>query len=61
MNEVYLERLGRIICDTYTIKDQDHYRVGKLINATYKLLEEEMMRDLREAANQSQGNANDTK
>jgi hypothetical protein len=60
MNEIYLERLGRIVCNTYGIKEQDHYRVGKLINSTYKLLEEEMMRDLREAANKSQGNANDS-
>ena len=54
MNEKYIEKLGRLICNTYGIKDQDPYRVGKLINTTYRLLEEEEMYELREEVNKSQ-------
>jgi len=54
MNDRYLEKLGRLICNTYGIKDQDPARVGKLINTTYRLLEEEEMYELREEVNKSQ-------
>ena len=54
MNDKYLEKLGRLICNTYGIKDQNHERVGKLIQTSYKLLNEEYMRDCREQANKAQ-------
>ena len=54
MNDKYIEKLGRLICNTYGIKDQDPYRVGKLINTTFRLLEDEMIRDMREEANRAQ-------
>lgn len=54
MNEKYQEKLGRLIANTYGIKGHDHQRIGKLIESSYLLLEQEEMRDLREQANQAQ-------
>jgi phosphate uptake regulator len=54
MNEKYQEKLGRLIANTYGIKGHDHQRIGKLIETSYQLLEQEEMRDLREKANQAQ-------
>ena len=54
MNQKYIEKLGRIICNTYGIAKHDPAKVGKLIHTTFRLLEEEMMRDLREEANKAQ-------
>lgn len=54
MDKKYIEKLGRIIMNTYGIQDQDAARVGKLINTTYQLLEEEYIRDCREEANKAQ-------
>ena len=54
MNDRYLEKLGRLICNTYGIKDHEPARVGKLINTTYRLLEDEYIRDCREEANKAQ-------
>lgn len=54
MNEKYQEKLGRLIANTYGIKGHDHQRIGKLIETSYQLLEQEEMRDLREQANQAQ-------
>ena len=54
MNEKYIEKLGRIICNTYGIAKHDPAKVGKLINTTYRLLEDEYIRDCREEANQAQ-------
>lgn len=54
MNEKYQEKLGRLIANTYKIKGHDHQRIGKLIETSYLLLEQEEMRDLREQANQAQ-------
>lgn len=54
MNEKYQEKLGRLIANTYGIKGHDHQRIGKLIETSYLLLEQEEMRDLREQANQAQ-------
>ena len=54
MNDKYIEKLGRLICNTYGIKDHEPARVGKLINTTYRLLEDEYMYEMREIANQAQ-------
>ena len=54
MNDKYLEKLGRIICNTYNIAQHDPAKVGKLINTTYRLLEDEYIRDCREEANKAQ-------
>lgn len=54
MNDKYIEKLGRIIINTYDIKNQDAARVGKLIKTTYQLLEEEYIRDCREEINKAQ-------
>ena len=54
MNDKYTEKLGRLIINTYGIKDQEPIRVGKLVKTSYLLLEEEEMRDAREQVNQAQ-------
>ena len=54
MNQKYIEKLGRIICNTYNIAQHDPAKVGKLINTTYQLLNEEYLRDCREEANKAQ-------
>jgi len=54
MNDRYLEHLGRLIINTYGIKEQHPLMVGKLIQTSYRLLEEEEIRDLREEVNKSQ-------
>ena len=54
MNDEYLERLGRIIKNTYDIKNHEPYYIGKLIRTTYLLLAEEEMRDNRERINKMQ-------
>ncbi len=54
MNDKYTEQLGRLIINTYGIKDQDPLRVGKLVKTSYLLLAEEDMRDAREEVNQAQ-------
>ena len=54
MKDKYLEQLGRLIINTYGIKEQNPMMVGKLIHTSYKLLENEEMRDSREEANKSQ-------
>ena len=54
MNDKYIEKLGRIICNTYGIAKHDPAKVGKLINTTYRLLEDEYIRDCREEANKAQ-------
>ena len=56
MNDKYIEKLGRLIINTYGIKDQDPLRVGKLVKTSYLLLAEEEMRDAREQVNQAQWN-----
>ena len=54
MNDKYIEKLGRIICNTYGIAQHDPSKVGKLINTTYRLLEDEYIRDCREEVNKAQ-------
>ena len=54
MNNKYTEKLGRLIINTYGIKDQDPLRVGKLVKTSYLLLAEEEMRDAREEVNKAQ-------
>ena len=54
MNDKYIEKLGRIICNTYGISKYDPAKVGKLINTTYRLLEDEYIRDCREEVNKAQ-------
>lgn len=54
MNDKYTEKLGRLIINTYGIKDQDPIRVGKLVKTSYLLLTEEEIRDMREEANKAQ-------
>ena len=54
MNDKYTEKLGRLIINTYGIKDQDPLRVGKLVKTSYLLLAEEDMRDAREEVNKAQ-------
>lgn len=54
MNDKYTEKLGRLIINTYGIKDQDPFRVGKLVKTSYLLLAEEEMRDAREEVNKAQ-------
>ena len=54
MNQKYIEKLGRIICNTYNIAQHDPAKVGKLINTTYRLLEDEYMYEMREEANKAQ-------
>ena len=54
MNDRYLEHLGRLIINTYGIKEQHPLMVGKLIQTSYRLLEEEEIRDCREEVNKSQ-------
>ena len=54
MNDKYTEKLGRLIINTYGIKDQDALRVGKLVKTSYLLLAEEDMRDAREEVNKAQ-------
>ena len=54
MNDKYTEKLGRLIINTYGIKDQDPLRVGKLVKTSYLLLVEEDMRDAREEVNKAQ-------
>ena len=54
MNDKYTEKLGRLIINTYGIKDQDPLRVGKLVKTSYLLLTEEEIRDMREEANKAQ-------
>lgn len=56
MNDKYTEKLGRLIINTYGIKDQDALRVGKLVKTSYLLLTEEEIRDMREEANKAQWN-----
>ena len=54
MNDKYTEQLGRLIINTYGIKDQDPLRVGKLVKTSYLVLAEEDMRDAREEVNKAQ-------
>ena len=54
MNDKYTEKLGKLIINTYGIKDQDPLRVGKLVKTSYLLLAEEEMRDAREKVNKAQ-------
>lgn len=54
MNDKYTEKLGKLIINTYGIKDQDPLRVGKLVKTSYLLLAEEEMRDAREEVNKAQ-------
>ena len=54
MNDKYTEKLGRLIINTYGIKDQDPLRVGKLVKTSYLLLAEEDMRDARQEVNKAQ-------
>ena len=60
MNEKYLERLGIAVMDVCKITNIEPLAVGLYINKVIELLEKEEMRDLREAVNRSQGNANDS-
>ena len=54
MNEKYQTKLGRMVANAYGITGYDHQRIGKLIESSYLLLEQEEMRDMREQANQAQ-------
>ena len=54
MNDKYTEKLGKLIINTYGIKDQDPLRLGKLVKTSYLLLAEEEMRDAREEVNKAQ-------
>lgn len=54
MNDKYLTQLGRLIINTYGIKDQDPLKVGRLVKASYMLFLQEEIRDAREEVNQSQ-------
>mgnify|MGYP006267213607 CR=1 FL=1 len=45
MNDEYVEKLGRLIINTYGIKDQNPLMLGKLVQTSYRLLLKEWLEE----------------